>query len=422
LQIEPLESRSLPSTAPVPVLTFTGANQPGGTLDAAAALGDLSTVPSVEVEAAIGNSPGSAADVDWYAFTLDSPATVTLAATGDAGAPPPILSLYVRDPFNSADPATIFGVRQLTQVEGTDPAAGTLLTRPLAAGTYYVAASGAGNMDFSPFVADSGYDGATGGYHLQLSATDLDLAPDAGPIVLASDPAAGSILDASPMVFRLDLSAPIDPTTVIPDDDAWLTYNPAGTFGDGNDQDVPLAAVNFSDATTELQLTPAAPLAPGYYRLQLVGNTDENGDVVTAPDGTPLGADDLHPSGQDFALTFQVAGIEGNTAPGAGADDTPAGAHDLGDISNGQLVQVAGVIGDDPTDPVPFDPSDVDLYHFTLSGPGRYAFGADVFAQRIDSPLNAAASLFALDPATGQLRLVTANDDAQNPTQASDHS
>ncbi|HEX5273408.1 MAG TPA: hypothetical protein VFW33_23085, partial [Gemmataceae bacterium] len=413
LRVEPLESRSLLSAA--------GASHPGNTLDAAAALGDLSAVSSVQVRAAIGDSPAGAAEVDWYAFTLDRPATVTLAAAADAGTPPPVLGLYVRDPFDSGDPATIFGVRQLTQVTGTDPAAGTLLTRPLAAGTYYVAASGAGNTYFSPFLADSGYAGATGGYTLQLSANDLGLAPDAGPVVLASDPAAGSTLDRSPTVVRLDLSAPIDSTTVLPDDDVWLTYNPAGTFGDGNDQDVPLGAVHFSGAATELQLTPAAPLAPGYYRLQMFGDSDANADVVTGPDGTPLGADDLHPSGQDFALTFHVDGVEGNTAPGAGADDTPAGAHDLGDVSDGRLVQAAGAIGDDPTDPVPLDPSDVDLYHFRLSGPGRYAFAAEVFAQRIDSPLNAAASLFALDPATGRLRLVAADDDTQNQTVASDH-
>jgi hypothetical protein len=421
LHIEPLESRTLLSAAPGAVLTLTGANRPGNTLDAAAALGDLSAVPSVQVNSAIGDSAAGAADVDWYAFSLDRPSTVTLAASGDAGTPAPLLTLYVRDPFDSGDPATIFGVRRLTQVDATDPAAGTLLSRPLAAGTYYVAASGAGNTFFSPFVANSGYNGATGNYRLQLSATDLGLSPDAGPLVLASDPAAGSTLDSSPMVFRLDLSAPIDATTVMPDDDVWLTYNPAGTFGDGNDRDVPLAGVHFSDAATELQLTPAAPLGTGYYRLQLAGDADAHPDVVTGPDGTSLGADDLHPSGRDFALTFRVAGVEGNTAPGAGADDTPAGAHDLGDVSDGRLVQAAGVIGDDPTDPVSFDPSDVDLYHFRLSGPGRYAFGAEVFAQRIGSPLNAAASLFALDPATGRLRLVTANDDTQNPTGASDH-
>jgi hypothetical protein len=120
-------------------------------------------------------------------------------------------------------------------------------------------------------------------------------------------------------------------------------------------------------------------------------------------------------------LTFHVAGVEGNTAAGAGADDTPAGAHDLGDVSDGRLVRAAGTIGDDPTDPVPFNPSDVDLYHFRVSGPGRYAVAAEVFAQRIGSPLAAAVSLFVLDPATGRLRLLAGNNGTQNPIQSSDH-
>jgi hypothetical protein len=420
LHVESLEARRLLSTAATLDLSFLGANLPGNTLDHAAVIGDLSTVPSVRVNAAIGDSPAGTADVDWYAFTLDHAATVTLAASSTTGVAPPVLSLYVRDPFDPADPATIFGFRMLAQVEGNDPALGTLLTRELAPGSYYLAASGAGNTLFSPLLADSGYAGQTGGYQLQLTASDLGLGPADGPVVLTPNPAAGSTLDRSPTVIRLDLSAPIDPTTVMPDDDAWLTYNPAGTFGDGNDQDVPISGVNFSDATTELQITPAAPLAPGYYRLQLAGDTNANFDVVTGPDGTPLGTDDLHPSGQDFTLTFQVDGIEGNTGASAAADDTPAGAHDLGDVSSGRLVQVAGTIGDDPTDPVPFNPSDVDLYHFRISGPGRYAFAAEVFAQRIGSPLNAAASLFVLDPADGRLHLVAGNDDTQNPTRASD--
>jgi hypothetical protein len=401
-------------------MSFLGPNEPGDTLDKAAALGDLSTQPAVVVNAAIGDSPAGAADVDWYAFTLDRAATVTLAAAGAAGVAPPVLSLYVRDPFDPADPATVFGFRKLAQAEGNDPALGTLLTRALGPGSYYLAASGAGNTLFSPLLADSGYDGQTGAYQLQLTASDLGLDPTDGPAVIASDPAAGGSLDHSPTVLRLDLSAPIDPTTVLPADDAWLTYNPAGTFGDGNDQDVPLSGFHFSGAANELQITPAAPLAPGYYRLQLFGDTGANPDVVTGPDGTPLGADALHPAGQDFVLTFQVAGVEGNTAAGAGADDTPAGAHDLGDVSDGRLVQAAGTIGDDPTDPVPFNPSDVDLYHFRVSGPGRYAFAAEVFAQRIGSPLNAAASLFVLDAADGHLHLVAGNDDTQNPTMASD--
>ncbi len=420
LQVESLESRSLPSAASALPLALSGVADPGDTLNAAAILGDLSTSRPVVVSAAIGDSAAGAADVDWYAFTLDRPATVALSAAG-AGTQPPVLSLYVRDPFDPGDPATFDGVRQLDQAEGTGPASGTLLTRPLAAGSYYVAASGAGNTLFSPLLADSGYGGQTGDYRLQLAAADLGLAPTEGPIVLASDPAPASTLDRSPTVFRLDLSAPIDPTTVLPGDDVSLTYNPAGTFGDGNDQDVPLAAFHFSDASTELQLSPAAPLTPGYYCLHVAGDAGANGDVLTGADGTPLGAGARHSSGQDFALTFHVAGVEGNTAPGAGADDTRAGAHDLGDVSDGRLVQVAGVIGDDPTDPVPFDPSDVDLYRFHVSGPGQYAFAAEVFAQRLGSPLNSAASLFVLDPTDGRLHLVAGNDDTQDPVQGSDH-
>jgi hypothetical protein len=417
--VEPLEPRSLLSASLGPWLSLSGPNDPADTLDAAAALGSLTAESSVRVEAAIGDSPAGAADVDWYAFTLDRPQTVTLSAASDAGVPSPVLSLYVRDPFDPADPATLLGVRQLAQAG--DAGGGTLLTRALAAGAYDLAVSGAGNFYFNPFVADSGYDGQTGSYRLQLAAADLGLGPGDGPAVLASDPAAGSTLDRSPTMFRLDLSAAIDPTTVLPGDDVSLTYNPAGTFGDGHDRDVPLGTSHFSDAATELQLTPAAPLATGYYRLWLAGDTGANADVVTDADGNPLGAGALHPAGQDFTLTFHVAGVEGNTAPGARADDTPAGAHDLGDVSDGRLVQAAGAIGDDPTDPVPFDPSDVDLYHFRVSGPGRYAFAAEVFAQRIGSPLNAAASLFVLDPADGRLHAVTGDDDTLNPTVATDH-
>src|SRR5262249_28904839 len=49
-----------------------------------------------------------------------------------------------------------------------------------------------------------------------------------------------------------------------------------------------------------------------------------------------------------------------------------------------------------------------------------YAFAAEVFAQRLGSPLNAAASLFVLDPADGRLHPVAGDDDTQNPTVATD--
>src|SRR5207249_3812507 len=92
----------------------------------------------------------------------------------------------------------------------------------------------------------------------------------------------------------------------------------------------------------------------------------------------------------------------------------------LGNLADGAFVQVSGAIGDDPTDPTPFNPADVDMYHFQIEGPGRFAFSAEVFARRIGSSLNPGASLFRLDHADGTLHLVVANDNTQNSSRASD--
>ncbi len=80
----------------------------------------------------------------------------------------------------------------------------------LGPGDYFVAISGAGNFDFSPVIAGSGFDGATGSYELRIGSTDLGLAGD-GPMVLSSDPAPGAVLDSSPLAIRLEMSGPIDP-------------------------------------------------------------------------------------------------------------------------------------------------------------------------------------------------------------------
>ena len=40
----------------------------------------------------------------------------------------------------------------------------------------------------------------------------------------------------------------------------------------------------------------------------------------------------------------------------------------------------------------------VDLYHFQITGPGRYSMLAEVFAGRIGSPLEPGVSLYELDP------------------------
>jgi hypothetical protein len=410
LRLERLEARDLPA-APAGLVSLLGALDPGDTLDRAQLL-DLSGGP-VGVRAALGDSPAGASDVDWYSFTLAAPAHVSLSTLdpSQGGTAPCVLSLYNSTPV---DPLNPLGHRLLAQAEGGPGVVG--LDRDLAGGTYYLAVSGAGNRSFHPLIADSGYPGATGDYGVVLEATDLPAT--LGPSVLASDPAPGTALDSSPLVLRVSLSGDLDPNSISLGDTVWLTYNPNGTFGDGNDLPVALAGSHFDTTAHELQVSPAAPLAPGYYQLYLAGDSSAGFLVLTDPAGDPLGADALHPLGQDTAVNFQVAGVEGNTAPGAGADDTPAGAHDLGVFAGSGQVQVAGAIGDDPTDPVGFNPADVDLYHFRVSGPDRYAVVGEVFAHRIGSPLDSGVSLFWQDPADGSLHLVAGNDNTGNTTPA----
>ena len=64
----------------------------------------------------------------------------------------------------------------------------------------------------------------------------------------------------------------------------------------------------------------------------------------------------------------------------------------------------------------------MDLYHFQISGPGRYAMLAEVFAGRIGSPLDPGISLYELDPSTGQLVFLAGNNNTLNPTQGTDGS
>ena len=423
LCLEALESRDLLSAVPSPSLPLRLTEvEPNDTINLAQPLGDLSTTSAVQVQGAIGNSPAGAADVDWYSFTLDQPAAVTFTALNRAGTHPAVtLSLYANDPYDSGDPYSLFGYLMLEQATAPSLTKGTLMQRSLAADTYFVAVSGNGNRYFSPFVADSGYNGQTGNYQIDVTAAPLNLLPTDGPVVLASNPAPGAQLSSSPEVLRVDTSTPLDPNSVDLEDNLRLTYNPNGQFGNGNDQDIPLNTVNVTNATSELQVTPAAPLVPGYYQLWLGGNPNTNFIVLTELNGVPLGTDAAHPLGRDFVLSFQVTGVEGNKGANAIADDTPAGAHQLGNITSAGLVQVPGMIGDDPTDPVPFNPAAVDLYHFTITGPGQYAFAAEVFARRIDSPLDPGVSLFVLDPTDGQLTLVAGNDNTGNTTEASNH-
>jgi hypothetical protein len=411
LFLEALEDRCLLSAA-------------GATLDQALSLGDL--VGSVAVTGAIAPTPSQPAQVNWYSFVLGGPADVILSARTRLGQAAPVLSLFNSDTSDFSDPLDPLGHRLVAQAQGAAGSA-SALTRPLAAGTYYVAVSGAGDRYFNPFLADSGYPGAAASYSLTLSETDLPLAPSDGPVVLAATPAAGDQLGRSPLAVRLDLSTALDPTSVLQGLNVRLTFNPAGTFGDSGDQDVPLNFVNYTPEANELQLFPVDALAPGYYRVDLGGDGSGGQPVLLGADGAPLGADAAHPAGQDFALTFRVTGVEGNSA--GAADDTLATAHDLGGLNSAGLVQVTGAIGDDPAyDPGNSDPTlanaaaDVDVYHFRVSGAGDYALTAEAFAGRIGSPLDPALSLFKLDPATGSYQLVGVNDNTLNGQQATNGS
>jgi hypothetical protein len=425
-QVEVLETRQLLAATTWPGLlqpvAVTGAHE---TLDRAWTLGDLSNTPQAAAVGTLGSGPAGAADVNWYSFSLDTPARVVVTTPDQQvpGAATTVLGLYNNDPFDFTDPYDLIGHRLLVQ-DLSAPGHDARIERSLAAGTYYLAVSGSGNRYFHPFLSDSGNFGSTGPYGLLVTATDLGLDPTSNPVLLASDPAAGASLDRSPLILRLDFSAPLDQSTFFVGLNVRLTFNPQGTFGDANDRDVPLAGVNFTpvanDATLtsadELQIIPAVPLSPGSYQVFLGGNMNTNVLPLADLQGNPLGMDELHQAGQDMTLRFQVVGVEGNPTPGAGATDTAATARDLGDLTTAGLVQVPGAIGEDPTAKAGFKPAnDVEMYHFRISRPGRYAFGAEVFAGRIGSPLDPGVSLFQMDP-NGQLRLLAGNDNSQDAT------
>ncbi len=120
-------------------------------------------------------------------------------------------------------------------------------------------------------------------------------------------------------------------------------------------------------------------------------------------------------SGQDVTIPFQVNGIDGVVGATA-SDDAAATAQQLGDLTSSGLVQVAGAIGDDPF----VGANQVDLYHFTVSGPGTQSLTAEVFAGRIGSWLTPGVSLFRLDPVNGNLDFVAGDVESYNSAETTD--
>lgn len=364
VNLEHLEIRNLlsgTSLAPQTVVAETEAND---TLDQA---DDLGTVTSIQVNGAIGSQ---GVDVDWYQFHLDTASTVTLQTTvGTVG-----LYNSAHDDFN--DLRDLIGHRLLAQ-EGTAVSAGGQITRDLAAGTYFVAVSGGGNLYFNPFIANSGLPGTSGSYQLDIASTPLELSgPDPQPLAV----------DASSLIVRVDLSSALD-------------FTPSVTLATAGGADIPLLWTNYNTDIDELQLTTVTPLATGDYTATI---TDADGHVrlmvaVHLPGPTAGGLIDLE-------------------------NDTPATSIDLGDIEQQGLIQIAGAIGDDAyynfsgIDPT-FNPgNDVDLYHFTITATGPVGLQAEVFAGRISSPLDAGISLYRLDPISGHLQFVAGNNQSYNPT------
>jgi hypothetical protein len=429
LRLEGLETRQLLAASPLttvanPIMEV----EPNDTLDLAQYLGDLSGSSKAAVLGSIGKSPAGAADVDWYSFTLDRAASVHLDVSSQPKSPDfrAVLSLYNSDPYDFQDPYDPMGHRLMEQDDGGSHDGPASIERLLGPGTYDVAISGAGNLDFYPFLSGSGYPGKTGDYELAVSATDLALDPGSGPTVLTSQPSSGAVLSTSPLALRIDLSGPIDPSTINVGNDVQLIYSSDGTFQDS--QIVSLSSVNFSSAINELQLFPMRALAPGYYQVILDGQTVEGAMSLADPSGIPLGADGAHAGGQDFTFNFQIDGIEGNTGTNPVADDTPTGAHDLGDLTSAGRVRAQGTIGADPFyDPTSPNPqlnpgNDVNMYHFRIQGPGHYALVSEVFAGRIGSPLNPGESLYRLNADGQTLDFVAGNNDSYNNTGATDWS
>src|SRR5262249_47492144 len=227
------------------------------TLDQAQDLGTLVAGTPVEATGTVG--PAGTAAVHWYSFTLANAAAVVLhTAAPPQGSPvAAAVSLYNSD-GSFGDLYDPLGHRLLAQATEAAPGAGAAITRRLAAGTYYVAVSGAGDASFNPFVAGSGYPGGTGNYDLVATASDLNLDPAAPPVALS--------VDATPLVVRVDLSAPLGP-----DQNVQLT--------DAGGQALALAWSNFSTDATELQLAAAVALVPGAYHVSV---TDSGGQRLFA--------------------------------------------------------------------------------------------------------------------------------------------
>ena len=357
--IENLEIRNLLSgimSAPIPEA------ESNDTLDQSM---DVGFSGSVTVEGTIDRN---GVDVDWYSFTLLVASEATLdSSSGTVG-------LYNNAPGDPQDKLNPFGHRLLAQASA-DGSTDATITRSLAAGTYYVAVSGKGNSYFHPLLADSGLAGETGDYTLEFLSTELSGPVSGDPLPLA--------IDASPLAVRIDFGGA-------------LNFIPVVELTDSQSNVVALSWTNYSSAINELQFSPNRALTTGEYTA-----------VIKDTTGT-------------VRMTVEVPVPELAELPMDSGNDTPANAIDLGELDELDVVQIPGIIGDDPY----YDASgaagqrpgnDVDLYHFHVRSSSTMGLQAEVFAGRFGSMLDAGISLYRQDPVSGDLIFVAGNNQSYNP-------
>ncbi len=314
---------------------------------------------------------GTGTDVDWFDFTLADAAEVTLTVSSG------VVGLYNDAGYDPFDNLTPNGNRLLQQAAATTGNPGQIV-RQLAAGTYHVAISGAGNLYFNPLLADSGIAGETGSYDLTIAATGLNIPP------LTVVPLA---VDASAVAFRITFNSPdVDVSSV--------------QLFDSNANEL-FPVVNFNAAVNELQVYSPIVLPAGTYTV-----------LVNDLNGTPLGPISV-------VVTAEMS-------EPIGGDDTPTTAIELATVGSGNLIQVAGFIGDDPyydfMGNTESPGNDVDLYHFAITSSTPQGLKIEAFAGRIGSILDVGLSLFRLDTNTGHLVLVAGNNHTLNPVLATDGS
>ena len=164
-----LEVRWLPTAMPLVV-------EPNETIDQAEDLGTLNQPAAVM--GSIGNGPAGLADVTWFHFKSVDPAKVDLDISTPAGIRHSRVSSACTTtiPRTSAIRTTWTAIACWPRCRRARRTGPSITPRDLGPGDYFVAVSGAGNLDFSPVLAGSGYDGASGSYELTIAATDLGLA------------------------------------------------------------------------------------------------------------------------------------------------------------------------------------------------------------------------------------------------------